>query len=176
MTARRAVPGDAPPASGFRVRRAAIADADALQALSRASIRRLAASHYSGPQREAWAATRSVTGHRRMIRETTVLVVVDTAGAVAGFASVALTPTGRLQRGEVDQLFVSPEHEGRGVAGLLLRAIEDAAAGAGVTELTTHASWRAVPVFERRGFRQVEVETVRIGDQALTRALMRKRL
>ena len=47
---------------------------------------------------------------------------------------------------------------------------------AGPLELITHASWRAVPVFQRLGFRQVEVETVHVGDQVLTRALMRKRL
>jgi putative acetyltransferase len=167
---------NAEPTPGIRVRPAAIADADALQALSTASIRRVAASHYDGAQLEAWAATRSVLGHRQMIRETTVLVAVDTADAVAGFASVALTPTGKLKRGEVDQLFVGPEHGGRGVARLLLEAIQAAATEAGVTELTTHASWRAAPVFERLGFRQVEIETVQVGDQMLTRALMRKLL
>lgn len=164
------------PTSGLRVRPAAIADAGTLQALSTASIRQVAASHYSGPQLEAWAATRSIAGHRQMIRETTVLVAVDAADAVAGFASVALTPTGKLQRGEVDQLFVGPAYGGRGVARLLLGAIEMAATEAGVAELTTHASWRAAPVFERLGFRQAEVETVHLGDQELTRTLMRKLL
>jgi putative acetyltransferase len=61
------------------------------------------------------------------------------------------------------------------VARLLLGAIEQAAAGTGVTELLTHASWRAAPVFERLGFRRVEVETVHVADQVLTRVLMRKR-
>jgi putative acetyltransferase len=165
-----------PPSAALRVRIADLADADALQALSTASIRQLAAAHYSGPQVAAWAATRSVARHRQMIRETTVLVAVDASGAVAGFASIALTPTRHLQRGEVDQLFVSPEHGGRGVARRLLGAVEQAATGAGITDLLTHASWRAAPVFERLGFQQVEVETVHVGDQVLTRALMRKRL
>jgi putative acetyltransferase len=166
----------AAPTPGPRVRPAAIADAGALQALSAASIRQVAASHYSGPQLEAWAASRSVTAHEQMIRETTVLVAVDAENAVAGFASIALTPTGKLKRGEVDQLFVGPEHGGRGVARRLLEAIEAAATEAGVAELITHASWRAAPVFERLGFRQVEIETVHVGDQVLTRALMRKHL
>ena len=164
------------PTSGLRVRAAAPGDADALQALSSASIRQVAVSHYSRGQVEAWAATRTVAGHRRMIRETTVLVAVDAADVVAGFASIALTPTRQLARGEVDQLFVGPGHGGRGVARLLLEAIELAATGAGVTELRTHASWRAAPVFERLGFRQVEVETVHVDDQVLTRALMVKHL
>ncbi|WP_181428599.1 GNAT family N-acetyltransferase [Modestobacter versicolor] len=135
----------------------------------------MAATHYSPAQVEAWASTRTVSRHRRMIRETTVLVADDAADRVGGFASIALAATGQLERGEVDQLFVAPEHGGRGVARLLLDAIELAAARAGVSDLLTHASWRAVPVFERRGFRHVEVETVHIGDQVLTRALMRRR-
>ena len=164
------------PGSTLRVRLADLTDADALQELSTASIRQVAASHYTGPQVEAWAATRTATRHRQMIRETTVLVAVDAGDAVAGFASIALTPTGQLERGEIDHLFVGPGHGGRGVARLLLGAIELAAAGAGVTELLTHASWRAAPVFERLGFRQVEVETVHVADQVLTRAFMRKRV
>jgi len=164
------------PTSGLRVRPASLADADALQTLSSASIREVAVSHYSGPQVEAWAATRTATGHRQMIRETTVLVAIDATDLVVGFASIALTPTRQLKRGEVDQLFVAPGHGGRGVARLLLDAIELAATGAGLTELHTHASWRAAPVFERLGFRQVEMETVHVGDQVLTRTLMRKRL
>ncbi|WP_216870478.1 GNAT family N-acetyltransferase [Modestobacter excelsi] len=164
------------PTSGLHVRPADLADADALQELSTASVRQVAASHYTGPQVEAWAATRTLAGHRQMIRETTVLVAVDAAEVVTGFASIALTPTRQLERGEVDQLFVAPGHGGRGVARLLLDAIELAATGAGVTDLLTHSSWRAAPVFERLGFRQVEQESVQIGDQVLTRALMRKRL
>ncbi|WP_369140915.1 GNAT family N-acetyltransferase [Modestobacter versicolor] len=158
------------------VRPAMPADAAALCELSTAAIRQAAAAHYSEPQLAAWAATRSVAGHRDLIERTDVFVAVDAAGDVAGFGSVALTPSGALQRGEVDQLFVGPRHGGRGVARLLLRTIEAAALAAGVRTLVTHASWRAVPVFERCGFSEVEVETVHLADQVLTRALMRKPL
>ena len=167
-----------PPRSAprLRVRRAVLGDAEELHALSTASIRRTAAPYYSGPELEAWVATRSVAGHRRMLEQTTAFVVVDETDDVAGFATIALQPTGALVRGEVDQLFVSPEQGGRGVARLLLATIEAAARDAGIATLTTHASWRAVPIFERLGFSRVEVETVHIGDQVLTRVLMRKRL
>jgi putative acetyltransferase len=110
-----------------------------------------------------------------MIEETHAVVAVDGA-VVAGFASVALEARGGLQRGEVDQLFVHPDSGGRGAARLLLTAVEDAARAAGIPELVTHASWRAAPVFHRLGYRQVQTETVRVDDQELTRALMRKLL
>jgi len=111
-----------------------------------------------------------------MIRETTVLVAVDTAGCRRGLRIRRLDADRQAQARRGRPAVRRPGARGRGVARLLLRAIQAAATEAGVTELTTHASWRAAPVFERLGFRQVEIETVQVGDQMLTRALMRKLL
>ncbi len=157
------------------VRRARAEDADALYELSLEAIRHSAADHYDERQRSAWAARRTRAGHRWLVAETTVLVAVAGEG-VAGFAAVALHPVGALAAGEVDQLFVGPRHGGRGVARLLLDAIATAAAAAGLRELVTHASWRAVPVFERAGFHPVAEEAVDLDGVVLTRALMRRPL
>ena len=54
---------------------------------------------------------------------------------MAGFANVALDGIGTLQHGEVDQLFVTPDHGGRGVARLLLHAVERAAREHGLARL-----------------------------------------
>jgi haloacetate dehalogenase len=148
-------------------------DVDALYRLGLAAIDQSAAGHYDERQRRAWAARRSRDGHARMVRETTTLVA-EIRGEPAGFASVAVRPVGGLQAGEVDQLFVDPRHGGRGVARALLRAVERAAAAAGLAELVTHASQRAVPVFEALGYRRVEVETVDLDGVMLTRTLMRR--
>ena len=163
-------------APGRRTRAALPDDAGALFSLSVAAIRRAAADHYTSAQLEAWAATRSVDGHRRMIERTSAFVAVDEHGDVAGFATVALQPVAGLVAGELDQLFVAPEHAGRGAARLLVAEVEAVALAAGLIRLVTHASWRAVPVFERLGFTQVEVETVQVGGEVLTRALMQKPL
>lgn len=160
----------------FRVRPAVPEDAATLHALSTAAILRSAATHYGRDQLRAWAATRSPAGHLRLIQQTTVLVAVHGAHDVAGFAAVALDPVDSLVLGEVDQLFVSPRHGGRGVARLLMSAVETAACGSGRDELVTHASWRAVPAFEAFGFTRVEVEWVTLEDQRISRVLMRKLL
>ena len=155
------------------VRPASPADAVVLAELSRAAIG--AAEVYTPAQRVAWASRRSVAAHLRFIEVTRVLVAsVD--GVVAGFASVALAPVDGLVAGEVDQLFVDPASGGRGVARALLSAVESTARSSGLASLVTHASWRAVPVFERAGFRQVEVESVLLDGEVLTRALMLKSL
>ena len=148
-------------------------DAGALYRLGLAAIEHSAAGHYDERQRTAWAGRRTPEGHAWMIRETTTLVA-EVGGVPAGFASVALRAVGGLQAGEVDQLFVDPRHGGRGVARSLLDAVAAAAAAAGLTELVTHASWRAVPVFEALGYHRVEVETVELDGVTLTRALMRR--
>jgi putative acetyltransferase len=155
------------------VRPASDEDATALHELSVAAIARSAAGHYDDRQRTAWAGRRTPQGHSGMIRETTVFVGL-VGEEIAGFASVALRPVGRLQAGEVDQLFVDPRFGGRGVARRLLEAVTQAAADAGLQELLTHASWRARPVFEALGYRQTAVETVDLDGVQLTRALMRR--
>jgi putative acetyltransferase len=110
-----------------------------------------------------------------MIRETHVIVAEADAG-IAGFASVALHPTGSLVAGEVDQLFVHPTYTNLGVASLLLEAIETEARQAGLDRLVTHASLRAAALFVQTGYRPQEEETVQIDDQWLARFLMRKEL
>jgi putative acetyltransferase len=153
------------------VRGARPGDAAQLAAVSRAAIEASAAGHYTSSQLAAWAARRSEAVHARFIETATVLVA-EVDGVVAGFASVALTAVDGLVPGEVDQLFVAPSAGGRGVARVLLTSVESVARAAGLASLVTRASWRAAPVFERMGYRQVEVESVTLDGETLTRARM----
>lgn len=157
------------------VRRAVVDDAVRLHEVSVRAIRHSAAAHYDARQLDVWAGRRSVEGHRWMV-ENTHVVVAEADGRVAGFASVALQSVGELQAGEVDQLFVDPDFGGRGVARLLLTSVASTARAAGLRSLHTHASWRAVPAFERLGYHRVEVETVELSEVPLTRVLMRASL
>ncbi|MGY1689528.1 GNAT family N-acetyltransferase [Geodermatophilus sp. SYSU D01105] len=159
--------------SGPVVRAARPGDAAALAAVSRAAIEESAAGHYTPAQLAAWSARRSEAAHTRFIEVTTVLVA-EVDGAVAGFASVALAAADGLVPGEVDQLFVAPSAGGRGVARALLDEVEDLTRAAGLASLVTHASWRAAPVFERLGYRRVEVESVSVDGEELTRVRMVK--
>ncbi|EXG81932.1 GNAT family N-acetyltransferase [Cryptosporangium arvum] len=141
-------------------------DADTIHRLSLRAIRGSAAGHYTPAELEAWIRTRSAARHRTLIEHTRTLVA-ECDGAPAGFVSVATEPWDRLERGEVDQLFVDPAFGGRGVARALLAAVDDVAT-------VTHASWRAAPVFERFGYVREETETVPLDGQTLTRVRMRR--
>ncbi len=159
----------------IRVRCAEVEDAAALCELSIRAIQDSASTHYDSAQLDAWAGRRTLEGHEWMTRNTVVLVA-EVGDVMAGFCSVALEAVGDLQAGEVDQLFVAPECGGRGVARLLLTAVADLARAAGLPHLCTHASWRALPAFERMGYRRIEVETVDLDEVQLTRVSMRARL
>jgi hypothetical protein len=49
-----------------------------------------------------------------------------------------------------------------------------AAAEAGLRELPTHASWRAVPTVEALGYCRCQTGKVQLGGVELTRAVMRR--
>jgi putative acetyltransferase len=163
------------PRAPLTIRDAVPQDAEAVHRLSVEAILGSTLAHYDAAQASAWAARRTLEGHQRMIEVTKMFLAVS-LGGIAGFASLALAEVDDLQRGEVDQLFVRPEHGGTGVATALLDTVDFAARADGVTRLITHASWRAAPVFERHGFQRVEVETVNVGQQVLTRVRMTKDL
>lgn len=153
------------------VRRARPTDAAVLAGVSRAAIEQSAAAHYTPAQRAVWARRRTEAAHARYI-EATVVLVAEVDGGVAGFASLAVEAVDGLVPGEVDQLFVAPAAGGRGVARALLAEVAAVAGAAGLRTLVTHASWRAAPVFARYGWREVEVETVAVDGEELTRVRM----
>jgi putative acetyltransferase len=159
-------------ATPLTIRRATDDDAAAMHTLSLAAIHESASEHYEHRQLAAWAARRTLEGHRRMVADTAAFVAVAD-GQVVGFTTVALDPVGALVAGEVDQLFVHPSSGGRGVARALLTAVATAAREAGLEELLTHASWRAAPVFESLGYRREQVETVHLDGVPISRVRMR---
>jgi len=156
-------------ATGLVLRRGTLADAPGIYELSLDALRTSAASHYSSDQLEAWASLRTLAGHERML-ETTYLLVAQIDGVVSGFAN--LVEESRL----VDHLFVAPSAGGRGVAVRLLDALEDHAVHEGLPFLESHASKRAIGVFERCGYERLELETVEIDGLVLERFLVRKPL
>lgn len=78
--------------------------------------------------------------------------------------------------GLVDQLFVAPNSGGRGVARALLDSLADEAVSRGTSHLDSHASKRAVAVFERCGYHRVATERVDVEGEVLERYHVRRDL
>lgn len=85
-------------------------------------------------------------------------VAVDEGDQVVGMAWLALVvrvPDPRAfhrRTGDVQSVYVLPEHRNGGVGARLVAALVEHARAAGCTRVTVHSDARAVPVYERAGF------------------------
>lgn len=158
-----------PQAERIKVRPYRAEDAPGLVTLFRRSVREAAAAHYTAAQRLAWAPDRIDVAAFAARRAGKPTWVAEIAGVLAGF--IDLEPDGHI-----DMLYVSADHQRRGVARMLYRAVEARARGQGFARLDTEASLVARPFFEAQGFTMLAEQTVPRGDQRLTNFRMEKRL
>jgi len=137
----------------WRLRAYAVVDLDRLIELFRDSIRLGARRDYTPEQLAAWAPD-EVDRERWSLRLAASSTWVAARGErVAGF--VSLEP-----EGHIDLLYVDAELQRQGIASALLKHLETAARSRGLARLSTDASLTAKPLFERRGFHVVTVQTV----------------
>ena len=145
------------------------ADVPVLAAIFQASIDDLAAEDYDEEQRAVWAAAADdeVAFGARL---TGALTLVGTiGGAPVGFIALSGPET-------IEMLYVYPAAARRGVASLLLDAIEKLAAARGAKTLVVDASDTAKPFFEIKGFEAQRRQTVPLGDVWLGNTRMSKPL
>lgn len=98
----------------------------------------------------SWWANHSVTHH--------ALVARDAAADIVGMAWLALVPrvprpgdTNRLS-GDIQSVFVAPEHRGQQIGSALIASAVELAVNLGAGRVTVHSSVKAVPVYHRLGF------------------------
>lgn len=108
---------------------------------------------YSPAQREAWAGARFDPG-----RWETRLIGVD--GFVAEKDQRAIGFMTLDAQGYIDLAFVDPDHMGQGVGRQLYSAIEQEARSRCIAFLTTEASEKAMPFFQKLGWEIKTPQTV----------------
>jgi putative acetyltransferase len=142
-------------------------DLDDVIAIFLVAIRETASRDYDRDQVDAWArADRDVWARRRAAHPTWV---AESDGRPIGFTDMEAD-------GHVDMLYVDPRFQRRGVAGLLLQAVEDFARSKHVLRLYSEVSLTARPAFERAGFVVVTPERVFRNGQWFDRFQMDKQL
>ena len=144
-------------------------DAPLLAALYRESVLAIAPQRYSPQQVQAWAAygQNDADLARRLESGITLVGVIDDQPVAFG----QLWPMDYLAF-----LYCASDHCRRGYASRLYDVLESYAISAGSSFITTHASEFSRPVFERKGFRLVEIEHVIRSDVRFDRYVMRKDL
>jgi len=120
-------------------------DGPALLALFRDTIRRVNSRDYSPPQVAAWASDDIDTVQWFGRFAGRFVPVAEEDGRPVGFAE--LEPDGHI-----DRVYVSADHQGRGVGRQLLAAVVAEARRVGLARLFTEASITARPFFEGQGF------------------------
>jgi len=135
----------------MRIRKASAADLDALLAVQKAAST-AAYAHVYPPERYPYPedAVRSDIG-RRLTRDDTTYLVAEEDGRAVGLAAVS--------PGWLEQLYVLPGAQGRGIGSTLLDAVIAMRREAGDTELrlwTLEANERGRRFYESRGWRLAE--------------------
>lgn len=153
----------------MQVRKATATDAEAITDLFYNTVTTVNTKDYDAEQIAAWANGRNnIDGWIKKIIEQH-FIVAEAGDQLTGFASV----TGY---GYIDFMFVHHEHQGRGIATLLLKHLLAIANGLQLTSVTTHASITALPFFEKHGFTLVKQQTVNVRGVNLTNFVMERLL
>lgn len=140
------------PRPELRLRRIEPHEGPALQELQRASMTRVAASHYSPRQIAAFLAVAG-PGLPGLANDPRCWVIAKGRALAASAAWVrAAEPDTAVAR----SVYVHPNWTRRGLAGRLLQRLECDARADGCTALRLQSMLGAVPFYRSRGFRQLE--------------------
>lgn len=143
-------------------------DVPMLAAIFAASIQELTGDDYSEAQQEAWmAAAETEEFGKRLAADLTLIATLD--GSPVGFASLRGTDHIRM-------LYVHPAVGRRGIATMLVDALEKLAGGRGAAALTVDASDTAQNFFAKRGYTAQQRNSVTINDEWLANTTMKKTL
>jgi putative acetyltransferase len=144
-------------------------DAPLLAEIFRASVEELTGDDYGPAQQRAWAAVPDDEEVFAKRLGGALTLIATTEGAPVGFASLA--------GGEkIDMLYVHPAATRRGIATLLVDALEKLAAGRGAKRLTADASDTSLGFYEHRGFVPMQRNTVRCNGEWFANTTVEKKL
>ena len=131
------------------------------------AVRRGAASAYTAAELSAWVAPALDAAAWIAARSRYATWVAEQRGEVIGFVDLTAD-------GEIDMLFVHPDHTRRGVGSALLKEVELRARTSHVQRLHARASLVGEPVFARAGFVVRRRQWAERNGERLTQAVMEK--
>ncbi|UCC48692.1 MAG: GNAT family N-acetyltransferase [Gemmatimonadota bacterium] len=139
----------------FRIRTAALQDAEAIYRVHKQSISRLCSGVYSPVQVDEWAELRTPQHYEELINDGRVLVAKG-PGGVVGFAVFS------TESGELEALYVHPEYVSHGIGSQLLAVVESQALNQGISAITLNATLNSAAFYERRGYSSLGPTTYRL--------------
>lgn len=154
-------------AASLQLRPFRLDDAEACLDLFRDCVHRINSRDYTSDQIKAWASpTIDLEAWRSRFNDRFAYVATENDGVV-GFIDMT-------RDGHLDRLFVSADHQGRGIARRLVKRLLSDAVNSSIEEITTDASITAKPFFQRMGFSVVREQSVECRGAWLTNYRMRR--
>lgn len=140
----------------MNIRFATKKDIPAIKELFRSTILSVNLKDYPSEQVECWAAR----GEDASVWEERIneqyFILAEENNTILGFAALKLS-------GYLNSMFVHRDYQGKGVASLLLKKIEEYARMKDISEITADVSITAQPFFSKKGYVILEQQTVCIG-------------
>lgn len=132
----------------MQLKKARISDLQQMQELFVQTIETVCTEDYTEKQLKIWSSAASNTARwENIIHEQKVILSSD-GSVITGFGTLR-------DYTYIDMLYVHKDYQGRGVASLIYREIEQAALSVGSVSLTSDVSITAKPFFQSRGFRVI---------------------
>jgi putative acetyltransferase len=129
---------------------ATLADASRLFDVRQQAIVVIAPKRMSVVEAETWAATLTVEGMERKVRELEIWIA-EVNGAVVGW--------GAIRGDRLEGLYTDPELAGRGVGTELLGLLEGLMRARGIAAIIMESSANADEFYRRRGYEPIGVRT-----------------
>jgi len=95
--------------------------------------------------------------------------LAETDATIVGFASMA-------NDGYVDMFYVHYLHQGKSIGTLLIKTLEELAAGFSLKEIRADVSITAKPFFEKHGFKMIKLQHKEVSGISFVNFLMTKQL
>ncbi len=153
----------------FFIRRFKAEDAERCWHLFHDTVRRINSRDYTPSQVNAWADASIDTQAWFHRFDANFGFVAELQNRLVGFADVS-------GEGYLDRLFVHADHLRKGIATMLMNAIEMVAVEHGCARIYTHASITAKPFFLSCGFVVVREQTVECRGAQLNNFVMQRTL
>jgi len=129
----------------MRIRKSDLADQQQIATFIRETIRTVNLADYSEEHVLIWSNAISLEKLETRFHSV-IQYVADIDGQVVGVGDI------RIDKGEIDFLYIHKNFVGKGIGTSLLEKLEDSAKKSGLKTLRVTSSITAKPFFERRGF------------------------
>ena len=127
------------------IREATQGDRESIWLVHTRAIREVCLTHYPQSELQAWAGLLKPTRYQNAIRRGAFFVAVEN-DVIVGFGNL------NQEHGEVEAVYVHPDHVGLGLGMQILQTLESLARDSGLASLHLCSTLNAVPFYEKAGF------------------------